>query len=116
MYQQEIAHIIVQSFKATTGKGPSLVKINISENVIIADIKGALTTLEHTLIKNSNQNLILVRAIRKKIVKMELENIAVKLQELTLIPDLRIKSFTTEIDYENDRQIIIFFCNKFLLE
>jgi uncharacterized protein YbcI len=116
MYQQEIAHVIVQSFKAATGKGPSLVKVNVSENVIIADIKGALTTLEHNLIRVSNQNLILVKAIRKKIMKMELENITIKFQDLTHIPDLRIKSFTMEIDYENDRQIIVFICNKFLCE
>ncbi|HBE78566.1 MAG TPA: hypothetical protein DDW65_12445 [Firmicutes bacterium] len=116
MYQRDIAHIIVQTLKVTTGKGPNLVKVNISENVIIIDIKGALTTLESTLIEKSHQNVILVKAIRKKIIKAELANITAKIQELTHMSDLQIKCFNLEIDYENDRQIILFICNKFLLE
>jgi uncharacterized protein YbcI len=114
MYQQELAHIIVQSFKVATGKGPSLVKVNISENIIIADVKGALTTLEHTLIKNSIRNITLIKVIRKKILETAFEHLSTQLQEVTNIADLRITSFTTEIDYENDRQIIVFVCNKFL--
>ncbi len=116
MYQQEITHIIVQSFKATIGKGPSSVKINISENIIIADVKGALTTLEHTLIKNSVRNIVLIKVIRKKILETAFEYLSTQLQEITNIPDIKIKSFTTEIDYDNDRQIIVFVCNKFLPE
>lgn len=116
MYQQEIAHIIVQSFKAAIGKGPSLVKINISENIIIADVKGALTTLEHTLIKNSVRNITLIKVIRKKVLETAFEHLSTQLQEVTNISDIKIISFTTEIDYENDRQIIVFVCNKFLLE
>ncbi|HBE78567.1 MAG TPA: hypothetical protein DDW65_12450 [Firmicutes bacterium] len=116
MYQRDIAHIIVQTLKRTTGKGPNLVKVNISENVIIIDIKGALTTLEHTLIKKSCQNVLLVKVIRKKIINAELANITAEFKQLTHMPDLQIKCFTSEIDYENDRQIILFICNKFLLE
>jgi uncharacterized protein YbcI len=116
MYQQEIAHIIVQNFKSGIGKGPSLVKINISENIIVADVKGAVTTLEHTLIKNSLQNIRLIKVIRKRILETVLEHLSTQLQEATNIPDINITSFTSEIDYENDRQIIVFVCNKFLLE
>ena len=116
MYQQAITHIIVQCFKTTIGKGPSLVKVSISENIIITDVKGALTVLEQTLIQNSTRNILLVKAIRKKIMETAIRHLSSQLQEATGIPDLKITSFTIEIDYENDRQIIIFVCNKFLSE
>jgi Uncharacterized conserved protein (DUF2294). len=116
MYQQDITHIIVQLLKDCTGKGPSLVKVNVSENVIIADIKGALTAIEHTLIKSSTCNMALVKVMREKIMEITTESMSVQLQQLTRMPELRIKSIGVEIDYENDRQILVIICNQSLHE
>lgn len=111
MYQKEITHLLVQIFKTTIGKGPSLVRINISENIIIADIKGAFTVLEQTLLKQNLQNMALVRVIRNKLMEMSIENFSTQLQDITNQSSLKVLNYSIEIDQENDRQIIVFVCN-----
>jgi uncharacterized protein YbcI len=116
MYQREIGHIIVQILKNATGKGPSFVRVNLSENILIVDIKGALTAMERTLLKDSTGNLGLIRIIRKKIMESAMNEFVNQLQEVTHIADLNVNRCNIEIDYENDRLIMIFICNQFLPE
>ena len=114
MYQKEIAKIIIHYIKEVVGKGPNLVKVTISENVINADIKGILTILEQNLLKKNPNNKALIKLIRKQLMELMLHNFTNDLQKVTQIKDLKVTSYTSLIDYENDRQIIVFICNKFI--
>jgi len=114
MYQKEIAKLIIHYIKDVAGKGPSLIKITISENIINVDAKGVLTILEQNLLKKNHNNKALIKLIRKQLAELVLHKITEDLRKVTQIKDLKITSYTSLMDYENDRQIIVFICNKFI--
>ncbi len=116
MHHKEITHLFIQRFKEVMGRGPSLVRINISENIINADIKGVLTIPEQSLLKNSINNKVLIKVIRKQLMELVFRDFSAELQTITNIDDLELLNYTFVIDFENDRQVMVLVCNKVLSE
>lgn len=114
MHQKEIAHLYVEYAKKKFGKGPQFVRVTISDSVIMLDIYGTFTALEQSLLKLSADHRVLVKKIRQLLLKGELDILTDKLQKITGIDELFIKNYMMEFDYDDDHQVIVFFCNKAL--
>lgn len=64
---KDFAQIIIETYKGTIGKGPSSIKVTELDNVLLIDIKGALTPLEYSLLQIAPENKEIIREIRSKI-------------------------------------------------
>jgi uncharacterized protein YbcI len=79
----QLKQCVVTNMKSIFGKGPDSVKICISENIAIMDIKGSLTPLENSLLRCNPGNKEVVKNIRKQLLDFEIGNINAEIQNIT---------------------------------
>ena len=112
-YSTEIKQFIIKDFKLHFGKGPEFVKVNISDHIVVIDIKGSLTTLENSMLRNFPEDAKkTIRYIRKKLFDAEIECYLSEMRSVTNIEDLKIENYMFDIDLVYDREIIVIICNK----
>ena len=112
-YSTEIKQFIIKDFKLHFGKGPEFVKVNISDHIVVIDIKGSLTTLENSMLRNFPEDAKkTIRYIRKKLFDAEIECYLSEMRSVTNIEDLKIENYMFDIDFVYDREIIVIICNK----
>lgn len=111
MVTKQITGLLIDACKKWTGKGPRNIRVYNTDNVLIVDIKGTLTVLEQSLLQCGIENKELIAIIRNKLIQKELPELSRELGRITGEPELIVKSFSFDIDYENDRKILIFMLN-----
>lgn len=109
---KDFAQIIIETYKGTIGKGPSSIKVTELDNVLLIDIKGALTPLEYSLLQIAPENKEIIREIRSKILGHVLQKDIEQILKDTHQYDLEIKDYLFGLDYDHDRMLVMIICNK----
>lgn len=114
-FASEIKQLVIRAFKSDYGKGPESVRVSISDNIILIDIRGSLSPLETALLRKvPESSKKIIKSLRKQLLDSDLDYYTAEARRITNIKDLKLETYTFEIDFHHDRQIMIFICNKSL--
>ncbi|HZH58139.1 MAG TPA: DUF2294 domain-containing protein [Metabacillus sp.] len=102
--ESEISKSITQWEKDYLGRGPISVKTDILRDMIIVNLKGILTTAEHTVCE-TKEGMLTIKKTRSELVESGIEG----LKDIILtITGEKVKSFHTDISTRTGERVMVF--------